>query len=100
MNTTIGVVATDAVLTKAQCARLAASGQDGLARAIRPVHTFVDGDTVFALATGARPAGDLNAVLAAAADVFAHAVADALLRATGFDDLPSYTRLLLGPRAA
>jgi putative pantetheine hydrolase len=96
MNTTIGVVATDAVLTKAQCARLAASGQDGMARAIRPVHTLVDGDTVFALATGARPAGNLNAVLAAAADVFAQAVADAVFAATGFPDLPSYGQLLLG----
>lgn len=95
MNTTIGVVATDAVLTKAQCARLAASGQDGMARAIRPVHTMVDGDTVFALATGDRPAGNLNALLTAAADVFAHAVADAIFHATGFADLPGYRELLL-----
>nr|WP_307873664.1 P1 family peptidase [Frankia sp. AgB1.9] len=97
MNTTIGVVATDAVLTKAQCARLAASGQDGMARAIRPVHTMVDGDSVFALATGERPAGNLNALLTAAADVFAHAVADAVFHATGFADLPGYGALVLGP---
>ncbi|WP_052711134.1 P1 family peptidase [Pseudofrankia sp. DC12] len=97
MNTTIGVVATDAVLTKAQCARLAASGQDGMARAIRPVHTMADGDTVFALATGARPAGNLNALLTAAADVFAHAVADAVFQATGFAGLPGYRELVLGP---
>jgi putative pantetheine hydrolase len=96
LNTTIGVVATDAVLTKAQCARLAASGQDGLARAIRPAHTLLDGDTVFALATGAREATNLNLLLAAAADVFAHAVADAVVQATGFPDLPSYADLLLG----
>ncbi|ADP80523.1 P1 family peptidase [Pseudofrankia inefficax] len=100
MNTTIGVVATDAVLTKAQCARLAASGQDGMARAIRPVHTMVDGDTVFALATGDRPAGNLNALLTAAADVFAHAVADAVFHATGFADLPGYGELVLGPGRA
>jgi L-aminopeptidase/D-esterase-like protein len=57
-NTTIGVIATDAVLTKAQAQRLALSGHDGLARAIRPVHTMLDGDTLFALGTGAsgRPA--------------------------------------------
>ena len=47
-----GVVATDAPLTKAQCQRLADAGHDGLARAIRPVHTMSDGDTLFALATG------------------------------------------------
>nr|WP_240980074.1 P1 family peptidase [Ramlibacter agri] len=52
-NTTIGVIATDAVLTKIQAGRLATVGHDGLARAINPVHTLSDGDTLFALATGA-----------------------------------------------
>jgi putative pantetheine hydrolase len=96
MNTTIGVVATDAVLTKAQCSRLASSAHDGMARAIRPAHTMVDGDSVFALATGARPAANLNELLVAAADTFARAVADALYQATGHPDLPSYRHLLLG----
>lgn len=52
-NTTIGVVATNARLTKEQANRLAAVSHDGLARAIRPCHTMSDGDTIFALATGA-----------------------------------------------
>jgi L-aminopeptidase/D-esterase-like protein len=52
-NTTIGVIATDAVLTKVQAGRLATMGHDGLARAINPVHTLSDGDALFALATGA-----------------------------------------------
>ncbi|UFN47985.1 P1 family peptidase [Roseomonas sp. OT10] len=52
MATTIGVVATDAALTKAQCHRLAGAGHDGLARCIDPIHTMADGDTIFALATG------------------------------------------------
>jgi L-aminopeptidase/D-esterase-like protein len=52
-NTTIGVIATDAVLTKVQAARLATVGHDGLARAINPAHTLSDGDTLFALGTGA-----------------------------------------------
>jgi L-aminopeptidase/D-esterase-like protein len=51
-NTTIGVIATDAVLTKVQASRLATMGHDGLARAINPVHTMSDGDTLFALGTG------------------------------------------------
>ena len=57
-NTTVGVIATDAVLGKAQAARLATVGHDGLARSINPAHTMFDGDTLFALGTGAsgRPA--------------------------------------------
>jgi L-aminopeptidase/D-esterase-like protein len=82
--TTLGVVATDATLDNAGCARLAAMGQDGLARAISPVHTVVDGDTVFGLATCARPAPDLPglvALQAAAADVLGRAVVHAVLAA-------------------
>jgi L-aminopeptidase/D-esterase-like protein len=51
-NTTIGVIATDAVITKAQASRLATVAHDGLARSINPVHTMSDGDTLFALGTG------------------------------------------------
>jgi L-aminopeptidase/D-esterase-like protein len=91
-NTTIGVVATDLILTKAQCGKLAAVAHDGLARAIRPAHTMTDGDTVFGLATGVRPAPDdrLYDVLAAAADAFSRAVAHAVLAATGRDEAPAY----------
>ena len=53
LNTTIAVVATDAVLSPAACRRVAVAAHDGLARTIRPCHTPLDGDTVFALATGA-----------------------------------------------
>jgi L-aminopeptidase/D-esterase-like protein len=58
-NTTIGVIATDAVITKVQAARLATVSHDGLARSINPVHTMADGDTLFALGTGraGRPIG-------------------------------------------
>lgn len=55
LNTTIGIVATDLTLTKAQCGKLAGVAHDGLARAIRPAHTMVDGDTVFAISTCALP---------------------------------------------
>ncbi|MGP4095509.1 P1 family peptidase [Nonomuraea sp. KM90] len=92
-NTTIGVVATDLTLTKAQCGKLAAVAHDGLARAIRPAHTMTDGDTVFGLATCARPAPGHDAfqdVLAAAADVFSRAVAHAVLAATGREGAPAY----------
>ena len=55
LATTIGVLLTDATLTKAQASRLATVGHDGMARAIAPVHSMLDGDTVFALASGRRP---------------------------------------------
>ncbi|QYC41232.1 Peptidase family S58 [Nonomuraea coxensis DSM 45129] len=92
-NTTIGVVATDRALTKAQCGKLAAVAHDGLARAIRPAHTMTDGDTIFALATCAGPApghDEFQEILAAAADAFARAVAHAVLAATGREDAPAY----------
>ena len=78
-NTTIGVVATDAVLTKAQAKRMATCAHDGLARTIRPVHTQMDGDTIFALGTG-RVDADVNQIqlCAAAAEVMARAVVNAL----------------------
>ncbi|SFU99865.1 L-aminopeptidase/D-esterase [Methylobacterium sp. 174MFSha1.1] len=78
-NTTIAVVATDARLTKAEARRLAVTAQDGLARAIVPAHTPLDGDLVFAAATGAvplaDPVGDLARLGDAAARVLARAVA-------------------------
>jgi L-aminopeptidase/D-esterase-like protein len=78
-NTTIALVATDAALTKAQTKQLAVMAQDGLARAIYPVHTLLDGDTVFAAATGRRqlgnPVSELTELGALAANVLARAVA-------------------------
>ncbi len=82
--TTLAVVATDVTLDKAGAARLATMGHDGLARAIVPVHTVMDGDTIFGLATCARPAPplqDLFALHAAAAEVVTRAVVHALLAA-------------------
>ena len=84
MATTIGVVATDVTLTKAQCATLAGIGHDGMARALDPVHTAFDGDTLFALATGARPTPhplDLVTLQAAAAACVTRAIAHAVLPA-------------------
>lgn len=78
-NTTIGVVATDAVLTKPQAQRLAQVSHDGLARAINPVHTMLDGDTLFALATGQSGKSASMLLLATlAAEVTARAVVNAV----------------------
>jgi putative pantetheine hydrolase len=82
--TTIGVVATDAALTKAQCAKVSGIAHDGMARAIRPVHTMFDGDTVFTLSTARRDAPDALAfhrLLEAAGDCFTRAIAHAVLAA-------------------
>ena len=78
-NTTIGVIATDAVITRLQATRLAQMGHDGLARSINPVHTMSDGDTLFALGTGAsgRSAGMMT-LGTMAAEVTARAVARAV----------------------
>ena len=77
-NTTIGVVATDATLTKAQAHRLAVAAHDGLARSINPVHTMLDGDTLFALGTGLAGKNPGMLLLCAMA---AEATARAVLRA-------------------
>ncbi|MBP7531238.1 MAG: P1 family peptidase [Ottowia sp.] len=82
-NTTIGVVATDAPLTKAQCQRLADAGHDGLARAIRPVHTMSDGDTLFALSTGMAGALDFNVLCTMAGEAVARACVNAVQSAQG-----------------
>jgi L-aminopeptidase/D-esterase-like protein len=83
-NTTIGVVATDAALTKAQATRLAQVSHDGLARTINPVHTESDGDAMFALATGRSAANPGMLVLATmAAEVTARATLRAVLAARG-----------------
>lgn len=85
-STTIAVVATDAILTKAQVHRLATMADDGLARAIRPAHAALDGDTVFAAATGRLPLSasprDLTELGLAAADCLARAVARGVYEAT------------------
>ena len=89
-NSTIGVVATNARLTKAQASYLAQLTDDGYARAIWPIHTIVDGDTVFAIATGSKPGDpDLITLGALAADVMAAAVIRAATQATGLPNLPA-----------
>lgn len=82
-NTTIGVIATDAPLAKAQAKRLAGAGHDGLARAVRPVHTMSDGDTLFALSTGMAGALDFNVLCVMAAEATARACVNAVRAATG-----------------
>jgi L-aminopeptidase/D-esterase-like protein len=86
-NTVIGVVATNARFTKAEAAKLAQMAQDGLARAIRPAHTMLDGDTIFALATGQKPA-DVSIAGAFAAQAFAQACLNAVRSACGAGGLP------------
>ncbi|MFE7213335.1 P1 family peptidase [Streptomyces sp. NPDC001698] len=102
LNTTLAVVATDADLTKAQAQKLAGTAHDGIARAVRPVHLLNDGDTVFALATGARPLDPgsplaLNEILAAGADQVTRAIVRAVRAAEAVTgpggDWPAYEEL-------
>lgn len=97
-STTIAVVATDASMSKAQVHKVAQMAHDGLARTIRPVHTMYDGDTVFALATGAGPAlcdpAAVSAIGSAAAEALAEAVLRAIRSASGLPGIPAYRDLL------
>ena len=72
-NTVIGAVATNAKLTKAEATKVAQMAQDGLARTIRPAHTMLDGDTIFAISTGNKKA-DVSTIGAFAAEVMAQAI--------------------------
>ena len=108
LNTTIGVVATDATLTRPEAGRFAQSAHDGLARAVRPAHLLVDGDAIFGLSTCAIALAEsepafvrdpvsrtavLNGLFAAAADVFAAACTDAVLTASSVGTLLAYRDL-------
>ena len=86
-NTVIGVVVTNANLTKAEATKVAQMAQDGLARSIRPAHTMLDGDTIFALATGEKKA-DPSTVGAFAAEVMAQAIVRAVQKAGSAGGLP------------
>ncbi|MGS0686403.1 P1 family peptidase [Nakamurella sp. GG22] len=105
-NTTLAVVATDAALTKAECCKMAQVAQDGMARAINPVHTMFDGDTVFGAATGTAgqpEAVALYEITAAAADVVSRAIVRAVLAArttsTPVDRWPSWSDVVAGTRS-
>jgi len=87
-NTVIGVIATNARLSKEEANIVAQMGHDGIARSIRPAHTMLDGDTLFALSTGRRQA-DVNIVGAYGAEVVAQAVVRAVLSASAAGGLPA-----------
>ena len=89
-NTTIGVVATNAKLDKAQCQKIAQMAHDGFARTINPAHTMFDGDTIFALATGkVEKAANVTLLGALAAEAMAQAIVRAVKAAKGLPGLPS-----------
>jgi len=91
-NTTLVVVMTNAALDKVQATKVAQMAQDGMARAISPVHTQFDGDLVFALSVGRKPA-DLNTLGTAAAQATAGAIVRAVRTAKGLGGIPSCSEL-------
>ncbi len=91
-NTTLVVVSTNAALDKLGATKVAQMAHDGLARAIRPVHTQFDGDLVFALSLGKKRA-DLNALGTAAAEVTAQAIIRAVKNARGLGGVPSWSEI-------
>jgi L-aminopeptidase/D-esterase-like protein len=93
-NTTIGIVATNAAMTKTQMAKVAQMAHDGLARSINPVHTAADGDTIFAAATGtARTRADITTIGVVAAEAMSLAVRRAVLKATSIPGYPAHCDL-------
>jgi L-aminopeptidase/D-esterase-like protein len=89
-NTTLGVIATNATLTKTQATKVAEMAHDGFARAIFPSHTMGDGDTIFALATGGRTGdADVSRIGSLAATVMAQAIVRAVTQATGIPGYPA-----------
>jgi len=99
-NMTLACIATDAALSRRECQRIAVMAQDGLARAIRPVHSPLDGDTVFVLATGARPLTDpvfdVARIGAVAADCLARACARGVFEADSVGAHTAYRDLYRG----
>lgn len=91
-STVIGVVATNGRLTKEEAGKVAQMAQDGIARTVRPAHTMLDGDTLFALSTGNRRA-DINLIGAYAAEMVAQAVVRAVKAAEGAGGLPAWRDL-------
>jgi L-aminopeptidase/D-esterase-like protein len=87
-NTVIGVIATNAQLTKEGANKVAQMSHDGIARAVRPAHTMLDGDTLFAISTGTKKV-DVNVVGAFGAEVVADAIKRAVLAAETIGDFPS-----------
>ena len=92
-NTVIGLVATNATLSKEAANKVAQMAHNGLARTIRPAHTMFDGDTIFALATGQQPAVDVNLVGAYACEAVAQAVVNAVTFAKTLAGTPSLSDL-------
>jgi L-aminopeptidase/D-esterase-like protein len=104
-NTTIGIVATDAKMTKVQTSKIAQMAHDGLARAVRPSHTMFDGDTIFCLATGRRELPDIQGIMAgnraqvlndlghAAAQCMSRAIVHGILAAETRGDFPAFRDL-------
>ncbi len=92
-NTVIGVVATNAGLSKEAANKVAQMAHDGLARTVRPAHTMFDGDTIFALATGQGPAANVNLIGAFAAEATAQAIVQAVQQATSLVGIPAYRDL-------
>lgn len=89
VNTTIGVIATNASLTKAEANKIASMAHDGYGRAIRPVHTQLDGDTIFTLATGEQ-GGDVDLVGTLAARVMERAIVDGIKSAESLCGFKAY----------
>ncbi len=92
-NTTIGIIVTNADLSKTDANRVAQVAHDGLARSINPAHLQGDGDTLFVMATGAKKSANLSIVSTLAAEMVSDAIVRAVITATGLPGIPAYRDL-------
>ena len=92
-NTVLGVVGTNATLSKAELTRVAQMAHDGIARSVVPSHTLYDGDTIFALSTGSYGRVEASVIGALAAHNMAQAIVNGIIHATGVENLPAYKDL-------
>lgn len=92
-NTVLGVVGTNATLSKAELTRVAQMAHDGIARAVAPSHTLYDGDTIFALSTCSHGGVETSVVGALAAELMAQAIVNGVVHAAGVEKLPAYQDL-------
>lgn len=88
-NTTIGIIATNAILNKAQAYKISQMAHNGFARSIDPIHTMVDGDTIFTMSTNKIEA-DINLVGSIAAEVMSQAISNAIFYAEGYNEIYSF----------
>lgn len=92
-NTTIGIVCTNGILTKAEANKIAQMAHNGFAKSINPIHTMLDGDTIFTMATN-KVKSDINLIGTMAAEVMSRAISNSIVYAESYENIKSYKDII------